>query len=633
METFTYRPLSPSEDTRLIVLLPASSSEALASENPEGIKCEIEHIALAKNPSYEALSYCWGNPTQTRRYVTCEGARLNVTETLYGVLVRMQQDNKPVRLWVDAICINQNDNDEKSLQVPRMRDIYGQSMGVLIWLGEETPEVQGSLQFAELLEEASLVDDTPIMQRHVWAFPNRHIPPPEDESWKTFFALLQRPWFRRLWIIQEVAVSPNPMVVCGRSRVTWDTLQAAVKYTSLLGIHNLFSDVVDLNIIRDLQNARDQYMGETQHSLVKLMTRTRASLATNPRDKIFGLWGIAEPSSVARLQLSPSYTITPECLFRNFAMATLTTARNLDIFQVIQPRDGSKLNALPSWVPDWSLSGSFVPLRHLELAYAENQVPEWQDVGFKATGETQSSPVFTVDKSLLELRGHIVGVLDEVSCIINLQCQNRRNPILVMAHAYGYLLALRDCERVSHARSETLYRNEERILDCYWQTLSAAVMPGGYRICHEEFQKFDAFVQTAHSFICWGLFVPFLNRLPLFQAGIMMMAIVYQAVFHKFDIQDLSGFQGNVGASSGRRMARTSTEYIGLVPRDALVGDGVVLLEGGKVPLIIRLNEDDSPEGTKSKGARWQIIGEAYIHGIMKGEAFNPKQCQRFSFS
>jgi hypothetical protein len=89
-------------------------------------------------------------------------------------------------------------------------------------------------------------------------------------------------------------------------------------------------------------------------------------------------------------------------------------------------------------------------------------------------------------------------------------------------------------------------------------------------------------------------------------------------------INDWAGFQGNFNAIDGRRMARTDTRYICLVPRESVEGDSVVLLEGGKMPLVIRRDKSDLQKKELCDLPRWQVVGEAYVHGVMKGEAFKP---------
>jgi hypothetical protein len=116
--------------------------------------------------------------------------------------------------------------------------------------------------------------------------------------------------------------------------------------------------------------------------------------------------------------------------------------------------------------------------------------------------------------------------------------------------------------------------------------------------------------------------------------AILLIALIYHAIFRHFTVmQDMAGFQGNNGAMAGRRIARTTTGYVCLVPKESGDGDSIVLLEGGKVPLVIRASKSGPQRKEFCKLKRWQIVGEAYVHGAMKGEAFEQEKCERFWFS
>jgi hypothetical protein len=476
--------------------------------------------------------------------------------------VRLRDEALPSRLWVDAVCINQADKDEKAVQIPKMRDIYSQSERVLIWLGADEPDDEGSLQFAAFLERASYRDRTPIEKRYVWAFPNENVPDPLDGAWKRFFALFKRQWFGRLWIIQEVAMAKDPVVLCGRSSVRWDTLLKALDYTGLLGIQSRYNTTVNLNAVQSLQRYRKQHMAGTPSSLAKLLVRMRGSETTDPRDKIYGLWGIADPDNLAKLDISASHDITAEKLYRTVTMRAIRASGNLDILQGIHSHAGHSTRLkLPTWAPDWTQAGIIVPLRHQELGYPDDAVPEWQSQNCRATGDSRASPRLTPDGKALGLRGHCIGVMEEVSCTV-------RHDTTSLAGPYDFQHALQDWERVAGARSGMRYRNgDEEILDCYWQTLCAAVMPGGYDICREEFTRYDYVLQTVRSFSRPLEQARHLTSHPWLKALAMVSGISYHRFFRSASVmEDLGGFQGNNGAMFGRRMGRSDTDYICLVP-------------------------------------------------------------------
>ncbi|KAF2011841.1 hypothetical protein BU24DRAFT_396444, partial [Aaosphaeria arxii CBS 175.79] len=102
----------------------------------ERIEIDFDHFGLDTGVQYMALSYVWGNPSPPS-WVTCNGRRVPVTRNLWEVLSCLQKTGFNGWLWVDAICINQQDDKEKGVQVSMMRDIYKQAAKVIFWLGKQ----------------------------------------------------------------------------------------------------------------------------------------------------------------------------------------------------------------------------------------------------------------------------------------------------------------------------------------------------------------------------------------------------------------------------------------------------------------------------------------------------------------
>src|SRR5436190_23416896 len=125
MESLQYRPLraGPHDDTiRVLDLLPGARGL--------DIRCELRYVMLSSNPSYEALSYCWHPKNPKRRIICCE-TEVDIGENLYLALRHLRHETERRTLWADAICINQEDDEEKSCQVRMMSSIYGKAAGVV----------------------------------------------------------------------------------------------------------------------------------------------------------------------------------------------------------------------------------------------------------------------------------------------------------------------------------------------------------------------------------------------------------------------------------------------------------------------------------------------------------------------
>jgi hypothetical protein len=127
MDTFSYNPLQAENvEIRLLKLL--------AGCETSDVECQLIHTPLNENSDYEALSYTWGSETPLKT-ISLNGHNFNIRENLDSALRHLRLKDKPRMMWVDAICINQRDNQEKAREVRRMRDIYSRAQNVVVWLG------------------------------------------------------------------------------------------------------------------------------------------------------------------------------------------------------------------------------------------------------------------------------------------------------------------------------------------------------------------------------------------------------------------------------------------------------------------------------------------------------------------
>ncbi|KAH7073530.1 heterokaryon incompatibility protein-domain-containing protein [Paraphoma chrysanthemicola] len=229
-----------SDQIRLLVLLKGSPSE--------DIHCSLKPIYASElNGSqlgYYALSYAWGERTHLEKIFISDLPAVNhipsqaplesippkmlhIQTNLHAALKRLRCDDEDVWLWIDAICIDQHNMSEKSHQLPRMRNIYENAYSVCVWLGE--PEVDARLNNTckDPLDFVSVIVNLKFLDHIV------REPIAETEevlaSFVAFANLLKRPWFRRRWVIQEVAASKRAFVQVGLKKVNWVDFADAVQ--------------------------------------------------------------------------------------------------------------------------------------------------------------------------------------------------------------------------------------------------------------------------------------------------------------------------------------------------------------------------------------------------------------------
>lgn len=138
---------------RMLVLHPG--------ERNSPIKCSLEHKNLASRPKFDALSYVWGSSVTTDE-ITCDSKPRQVGRNLHEALKRLRLPDKERVLWIDALCINQADNKEKTQQVRIMGEIYSRARNVFIWLGNNESVQKGVEKLSSRLHEEKPINWTPL---------------------------------------------------------------------------------------------------------------------------------------------------------------------------------------------------------------------------------------------------------------------------------------------------------------------------------------------------------------------------------------------------------------------------------------------------------------------------------------
>ena len=219
------------------------------------IHCELKPAPVDKAPVYSALSYTWGDPSVTRT-IFVNGQRLEVTSNLYNALSNFRDLYPGIRLWADAVCINQDDIEGKGQQIQLMQKIFSRAIKTLVWLGIEEDESSKAFDLIELCSKRYTYRCS-VSPKNSIDFNYGHWGPPS--SWKVkeqlvaLERLLARPWWYRIWVVQEVAVSEKVWVYCGHRKCSWDVVVNAAEF-----------------LLWDLSNLRHKITQSLQHSQVRL---------------------------------------------------------------------------------------------------------------------------------------------------------------------------------------------------------------------------------------------------------------------------------------------------------------------------------------------------------------------------
>ncbi|CAD6503703.1 BgTH12-03361 [Blumeria graminis f. sp. triticale] len=346
-QSYEYLPLDPRQ-VRILTLHPSKSFEG-----PLIITLRTCDLRTSTD-SYEALSYVWGNPTRNIS-IECNGAVLEITPSLEIALRRLRLQNEYRVLWVDAICINQDDLEERAQQVPLMREIYPRAAKVDIWLGEADEDTELALETIRTWAIFnSQYRDNSDSTRYAKFEEQFAFKPGYRTMLKAVGALTCRSWFDRCWTFQEVILSTNAELQIGEFRLSWDCFYHALE---AFPVHLLADDLLNFNALfmchgkaRTASAASKDLSISISRDLSRLLQLTRNFTASDPRDKIYSLLSVASLKNSALFQ--PRYDMSVSDTYITFTLAMIHDEGNLNV--LLSSGEEGRNKDLPSWCPDWN---------------------------------------------------------------------------------------------------------------------------------------------------------------------------------------------------------------------------------------------------------------------------------------
>lgn len=272
-----------------------------------------------------AKVYCGSTPFPSRSVTTWDRA-----------LRCLQHRTEPSYVWVDFVCINQDDKDERKKQVQLMYSIYGGATAVIAYLGKE---VDGSQSIPDLLRKirhAHFSDDAP--ESDVWSeeeYVTMGLPSRKDEAWTILRNFVSRPWFTRAWIIQEALAARKLYLICGlwiceAMPIIQGTLLAGIYGLPHLGTVAQQQEVIVRTAARSSRQLSFMVtlgvgsavsggagLRDRRWTLLELLEGTRYVSASDPRDRVFALLNLCQDSP--KLKLEPDYNLDTQCILKQVA--------------------------------------------------------------------------------------------------------------------------------------------------------------------------------------------------------------------------------------------------------------------------------------------------------------------------
>jgi hypothetical protein len=318
--------------------------------------CKFTNVSLDNLPNaYKAISYCWGDPSPTDKIWTGENRYLELNRSAAAILKYVAAQKSDTYLWIDALCINQQDREDKNRQVPLMGRIYASALQVIAWLGPPSCDSDLAINFMGHLNKSITIlvqAKIPITMDSLTQSTDCGFPSPR---WTALARFLQRPWFQRVWIVQEITLAKDVLMICGDIGIQWKPLAAIISIIVGKGLDRLMAleslgeehqqpeGLMSTVIIYSMKALRDsQRPIELQYSLLNCYNFK----ATNPRDHVWALLGMT--TNAKRFIEDIDYGIPPQIVFISTAVKLLADGPSLDILHAAGIGTPRKFSDLPS---------------------------------------------------------------------------------------------------------------------------------------------------------------------------------------------------------------------------------------------------------------------------------------------
>ena len=533
---------------------------------------------------------------------------IDITNSLNTAISRLRSEKDSVMLWVDQICINQQDQAEQEAQIELMSLIYSRALNTVIWIGDTS--AQDAFDAIHDLEIELTSHYGPLLDE-------RKDEISKSREYKVIEQLFNNPWFQRTWTTQEACLSNEPWVMAGASRCHWEDCFGMAAVNERLGLfHPTPADYQELNSPNFTSDSVSPIrlhgfhcaiaIWEIRHaskrslSLMEALVKTRHTQATKPHDNVYGILGLFENDIV------PRYSTKVTELWQEISLKILETEIEYierTLREGVEPYHAFRFlscidhgvdesGELPSWAFDWSK-----PRVTTSLAYSTSVV------GFLNAGQSS---------------GVSCGIrIDQTGRILSLKAKRfdeifDRSPIfatadLKAAASTANVTALKKC--IAYTTTTPANCSVRLSFLGFCKVVTAGKDGSGRRKYPDDYTE----ILNLLSDDTTGKSPTFHDQLyTRRQRGDWLTADDLKSPSPSMGMKFQELKEAFKSALLNRLLCWTKEGHLGLVPRFAKQDDNVVVVPGSPVPFVVR---------RIGKGT-YHFIGECYIDGIMDGEAF-----------
>jgi hypothetical protein len=612
---------------------------------------ELESFCLDSPncPHFMTLSYVWGSSPVYNKSISLRGGRLPVLESLYpflDLICNLQESSRNQWWWIDSVCIDQNNAYERDSQVQLMGRIYTQAIKSIVWLGGKSEDSDLAMDFLTFLQKRRWqFDKGGTVERSAF----RELRQQQFQAkWKAVENLLLRPWWKRVWTLQEFIVAPKLELFCGNKSIPRSSFKSAMYAIWLAGgadgkliskaafeagwsrrrIHQWYQDTQEMPLV-----AAIAYLGDSD--------------ATHQRDRIYSLLTLVGPED-RKLIGKPDYTTSLVEVYSKLVRDFVENYKNLDItcfaHDFVSPT--SDTSDLPSWVPNWSVKvrQKVVPLM---VSQGQGRIGNFRPLAdrdstasYKASGISTPVIDFPAGNRILTCQGvelDYINGLGGGDSETYIQSTSTPNHEPANAQYGDDHEAVATCTPDQH--TDPPDSQKEEAVQLLTRISRSLVLDRADRYLNHHANaervssELEAFCRAAQldpksvhpRFLTWYQ----QNRHLKFKGWTLeklcqvintTASTAYTDFKNTLSQDALLNRLWDTVTILERRLLVTEQGHVGMAPFRARKGDLVCVLFGCSVPVVLRRIGDDRI---------FEFIGECYLDGFMAGEALKDVESGR----
>lgn len=614
--------IDPDHEKRVIDIQPASGKEE--------IRCHVSPQSLTSHPSgdYEALSYVWGD-WENHGTISLNGIPdFPVTRNLLRALRRVRTRDRPRRVWIDQISINQQEKAERKRQVKQIGRIFSQASRVIVWLGESDEDI----------DYASKDGRDVFTALH-----------------KLYSDGTANQWWSRAWVIEEfVLAERDPLVMFGPYQREWaEFMELEEEWLSYRSkARNRDTDPAMEAIAKELFSINFHMLNysrmrvcKNEHNLHSLTAILRQTNTLDPRDKVYCV--LASLSDMERALITVDYDKSVSEVFSLATYASIASTGSLGILSLVPRLSSQKIGEMPTWTVDFTFpwekqtirtgKAEHRPLRYLTMVSEVMEVIQPQELyglfqlfDFASTQQswTHKNPKTTAevflnpyDPGKLVLTGLEFDSVQDIACVDTSVGLSKATPAEAIINyavpsSTNSFLALFDLKNLNSKEREIHSSIRQRV-----SSISPYYRVVDFSLTYSSTQDLGTvrLSRIATLFRAWDKAARPRKARPISEPSLAAVPDIWRRFWSQVKQGDMIGMRASLFKfymlldTRGVSFFITAAGFVGLGPADLKPDDRIVLCYGSRFPVALR----------RSSNGNWQFVGFIYVRGIMDHELFD----------